>query len=52
MSKEGAISPYFDRVEEAQATLAALQNLWKKVEGTVMVSPQTRILNIAETVDL
>jgi len=46
------IDLYFDNAEDAQATLAALQNLWKKVEGTVMVKAQTRILHLIETIDL
>jgi len=32
--------------------LAALQNLWEKVDGTVMTKATTRILNIKEIVDL
>jgi hypothetical protein len=28
--------------------LEALKRLWNKVEGTVMVNPQTRILNLVE----
>ena len=46
------IDLYFDNAEEAQSTLATLQNLWKKVEGTVMVKAQTRILQIEEAIDL
>jgi quinol monooxygenase YgiN len=43
---------YFANAEDAKAALAALQNLWKKVEGTVMVNAQTRILHLVETIDL
>ena len=46
------IDLYFDNEEDAQATLAALQSLWKKVEGTVMVKAQARMLQIVETIDL
>jgi N-acetyl-anhydromuramyl-L-alanine amidase AmpD len=43
---------YFDNAEDAQATLGALQNLWNRVEGTVMVKAQTRMLQLVETIDL
>ena len=46
------IDLYFDNAKDAHATLSALQNLWKKVEGTVMVKAQTRILDIVEAIDL
>ena len=39
----------FDTVEAANAMLAALRNLWNKVEGTIMVSPKTRILHRIES---
>lgn len=42
----------FDNLREAEDTLAALQRLWIDVEGKVMMSPQTRILNLVETVDV
>lgn len=41
----------FDSLKEAEAALAALRNLWNKVEGTIMVDPQTRILNLVETME-
>jgi hypothetical protein len=41
----------FDSLDDAQTTLAALQNLWPKVEGTVMVNPQTRILDLVESIE-
>ena len=41
----------FDSLNEAEATLGALRNLWGKVEGTIMVNPQTRILNLVETME-
>jgi len=39
----------FDNLNNAQSTLAALKQLWSKVEGTIMMNPQTRILDIVET---
>ena len=41
----------FDSLDKAQSTLAALQKLWQKVEGTVMVNPQTRFLDVVESHD-
>ena len=39
------IDLYFDSMENLQkATLAALQNLWKKVDGTMIINAKTRIL--------
>ena len=46
------IDLYFDSMQNLQAMLAALQNLWKKVDGTVMTNAKTRILNIKEAVDV
>ena len=46
------IDLYFDNAEDAQATLTALQSLWNKVEGTVMVKAQTRMLQVVEIIDL
>lgn len=46
------IDLYFDSMENLQAAHAALQNLWKKVDGTVMINAKTRILNIKEIIDL
>ncbi len=42
----------FDNLKEAEDTLAALRNLWVKVEGKVMMNPQTRILDLVETADV
>lgn len=42
----------FKSLKEAENTLVNLQNLWKKVEGTVMMNPQTRILDLVETTDI
>ena len=41
-----------DNLKQTEEVLAALQNLWGKVEGKVMMNAQTRILEIAEAVDL
>jgi hypothetical protein len=41
----------FDTLNDAQTTLAALHNLWGKVEGTVIVNPQTRILDVVEFIE-
>jgi len=41
----------FDTIEAAQALLSAMQKIWKKVEGTVMTGPKTRIVESAEKVE-
>jgi len=41
----------FESLDNAQATLAALKNLWGKVEGTVMMNPKTRILELLNTTE-
>jgi hypothetical protein len=46
------IDLYFDNLEDAEKTLEALQILWKKVEGTVMVNPVTRLLNVIDIIEL
>lgn len=42
----------FNNSIQANETLIALRKLWNKVEGVVMVDPQTRILEVVETVQL
>ena len=42
----------FDNLKEAENTLAALRNVWTKVEGKIMMNPQTRILNLVETAEV
>ena len=42
----------FDNLKEAEDTLSALRNLWTKVEGNIMINPQTRILNLVEMADV
>jgi hypothetical protein len=39
----------FDNLTAAENTLALLHKLWAKVEGKVMVNPQTRILELLES---
>ena len=46
------IDLYFDSIEESKSALNALQKLWPKVQGTIMVNPKARMLTIRETVDL
>jgi hypothetical protein len=38
----------FDDFDKAQMALNALRSLWSKVEGTVMVNPKSRILDVVE----
>jgi hypothetical protein len=38
----------FDSLQEAEDTLTSLRALWNKVEGQIMINPQTRILNLEE----
>jgi hypothetical protein len=40
----------FDNVSDAETMLAALRKLWQRVEGQVMFNPQTRILDVTESV--
>jgi len=42
----------FESAENAQAMLKALQNLWTKVQGSVMTDPKTRLLEITEFIKL
>jgi quinol monooxygenase YgiN len=46
------IDMYFSNVEDTKNTLKALQNLWPKVPGNIMVNPKARILNMVESIDL
>jgi hypothetical protein len=41
----------FETLDEAEKALSALRNLWTKVEGKIMVDPQTRILDLAESIE-
>lgn len=42
----------FESLINAESTLTALHKLWNSVEGKVMVNPQTRILNVIESIDI
>jgi hypothetical protein len=42
----------FEKMKEAEEALEKLQKLWEKVEGKVMISPETRILEVFETQEL
>lgn len=39
----------FDTASQAQALLAAMRNVWGRVEGTIMMNPQARIVEAVET---
>ncbi len=42
----------FDDINNLYTTLQALQNLWNKVQGTVMSGPKTRIIELVESKDI
>jgi hypothetical protein len=42
----------FDTVAEAEALLAAMREVWSRVQGTLVQSPQARITEIVETVEM
>lgn len=39
----------FETLSQAEALLAALRVVWSRVEGTIMLNPQTRIVEVVET---
>ena len=39
----------FDTVGQAEALLAAMRAVWGRVEGTIMMNPQARIVETVET---
>ena len=39
----------FDSLEEAKVVHAALQKMWTKVEGTIMIGPKSSLLDVVET---
>lgn len=39
----------FDTLNQAEALLAAMRQVWKKVGGTIMQDPQWRISEVIET---
>jgi ribosomal protein L35AE/L33A len=42
----------FDTMKEAEGLLAAMQLIWKGVQGTIMSDPKTRIVEAVETITL
>jgi hypothetical protein len=42
----------FNELEKAENTLAALRHLWGKVEGKIMMDPQTRMLDLIESTEI
>lgn len=42
----------FDTVAEAEALLAAMREVWGRVQGTLIQSPQARITEIVESVEM
>lgn len=38
----------FDTVRQAEALLTAMRVVWGRVEGTIMMNPQTRIMEAVE----
>jgi len=39
----------FDNLKEAENMYAALKNLWKTVDGKIIIEPKIRILNLIES---
>lgn len=39
----------FDTASQAESLLAAMRTVWSRVEGTIMMNPQTRIVEVVET---
>jgi hypothetical protein len=39
----------FDTASQAEGLLAAMRTVWSRVEGTIMMNPQTRIVEVVET---
>ncbi|MDO9084800.1 MAG: hypothetical protein Q7U53_01225 [Anaerolineaceae bacterium] len=39
----------FDSVQHAEALLAAMREVWKNVEGKIIMNPQVRISEIVQT---
>ena len=38
----------FDKLNEAKELLAALQGVWKQIEGKIITGPKTRIIELVE----
>ncbi len=41
----------FENLEKAELMLAELNKLWGNVEGKIIFSPKTRLINIVETIN-
>ncbi len=39
----------FDTASQAENLLTAMRAVWSRVEGTIMMNPQTRIVEVVET---
>jgi len=39
----------FDTLQQAEAVLTAMRGVWGRVQGKVMMNPQTRIVEVLET---
>ena len=39
----------FDTAQQAEALLAAMRVVWGRVEGTIMMNPKARIVEVTET---
>jgi hypothetical protein len=42
----------FDHLKEAGDMYTALQNLWKKIDGKIILEPKIRILNLIESKEI
>ena len=42
----------FDTASQAEALLAAMRVVWGRVAGTIILSPQSRIVEAVETIEL
>ncbi len=42
----------FDNLSDAKACHEKLRSLWNRVQGTVMNNPQSRIIEVTDSVDL
>ncbi len=42
----------FNNLQDAENTLGKLQKLWEKVEGTVIMNPKSRIIEILEATEV
>lgn len=42
----------FDSVDQAESLLAALREVWRGLQGTLIESPRVRIVNVVESKEL